>query len=338
MGEEVEISKSNLWPDATLSSIFLSQIEELAEIRNPAEDNLDELSKYLLSDIKPVYVFLPWRNQVLEMIPEHEFFEIKTNRNQLLITSKEQKALYALKVSIAGMSVGSSILYGLVGAGIAKSFVISDFDSYSTSNLNRVQATVIDVGKNKAVVARRRALEMNPFVNITVMTEPITVDNMNVFFGHDTSDIIFEEIDDFKMKIAIREAAKELKKPFVMLTNLADSVQIDVERHDRGDFKIFNGYVSDQVISSIKEKPKISTDDMKLLSVSLVDSSLLPESAFESLRQIGTKLVGRPQLYSTVALDSGIAPYLVRCICLENSIQSGRYVLSLNDVKGSQKA
>ncbi len=335
MGEEVEFLQAGELPEgASSTSVFNEQLSELAEIRNPSlseGESLDKATSGLKEEIHPVYAFFPWRNLVLELVPEDIFFEIKTNRNQLLITTEEQKKLYYdSSISIAGMSVGSSILYGLVGTGISRHIIISDFDNFSTSNLNRVQATVLDVGLNKALVAKRRALEMNPFLKITVIEEPITTDNTSNFITDETT-IIFEEIDDFKMKVGLRNHAKNNKKAYVMLTNLGDGVLIDVERHDSEDVDIFNGNVVAEVIAEIEQAKEVNSDLMKQLSVSLVDRDMISERALNTLQQIGKNLVGRPQLYSTVALDGGIAPYVARRIIIGPELKSGRYRADLKD-------
>jgi molybdopterin/thiamine biosynthesis adenylyltransferase len=335
MGKEVEFLKSDEKPESSsVASIYDEQIFELAEIRNPklSSEELDEqIIKNLKEEIARVYIYFPWRNVVLETVPEEIFLEIKTNRNQLLITSKEQKKLYFdTTISVAGMSVGSSILYGLVGTGISRNIIISDFDDFSTSNLNRVQATILDVGSNKAEVAKRKALEMNPFLKIKTINKPITEENTDEFITDDTS-IIFEEIDDFKMKVKLRKYAKNKKKAYVMLTNLGDGALIDIERHDIEEIDIFNGKVETDIIDEIEKSNEINSNLMKKLSVSLVDRDMISERAINTLNEIGNTLVGRPQLYSTVALDGGIAPYIARRILVGPDLKSGRYKLDLKD-------
>jgi len=332
MDQEVEISENSVKEDDFLvKSIYEDQLLELAEIRNPSSSEKDivDIAKDLTSRVAPVYVKFPWRKIVLKTVPEQEFFEIKTNRNQLLISKDEQEQLYGMKVSVAGMSVGSSLLFGLVGSGFGKHLALADDDVFSTSNLNRVQATTLEVSESKVLVAKRRALEMNPFLKITSYNKRITPDNVDDFLFNGDTNVIFEEIDDFKMKVVLREEAKKKKIPLIMLTNIGDNVMIDVERYDtQPETELFNGLVSSELISKIKTS-EIDQEMMKQLSLALVDRNLVPEEAVLSLQQIGETLVGRPQLYGTVALDGGIAPYLVRQILSSKSVKSGRYSLKL---------
>ncbi len=336
MDKKVEIytTKPKFDSIVQFKSIFQQQLLELAEIRNPklSKPELSTSAKELSDKIIPTYIYYPWRNQVIETVSESEFMEIKTNRNKQLLTKEEQKVLYNLSVSIAGMSVGSSILYGLVGSGICKKITIADDDILSTANLNRVQATLLDVYESKVVVAYRRAMEMNPFLDISVINKRINEKNSDDFFEKLKFSIVFEEIDDFKMKVLLREQAKQLKIPYVMMTNLGDSVLIDIERYDtEPETKPFNGLVSDEIIKRIKSDT-IDQELMKELSVELVDKSLVQGRALTSLKEIGNTLVGRPQLYSTVALDGGIAAYICRRIAIENNIVSGRYSIKLDSI------
>jgi tRNA A37 threonylcarbamoyladenosine dehydratase len=338
MGEEVVfVDLSSIPERAVIRTIYKSQLLELAEIYNPSVSmtEISSIADSLSQTLLPVYVYYPWRNEVLETVPEKEFIEIKTNRNKLLITSEEQEKLYyETTVSIAGMSVGSSILYGLVGTGIAKRFVIADDDVFSNSNLNRVQATVFDIGESKVKTAYRRAMEMNPFLDIKVIDQRITSDTINEFLCSGDIALVFEEIDDFKMKLLIREKAKHYKKPFIMLTNLGDSVQIDIERYDTNSAQEpFHGLVAEDVLSNIREMDTVDRETVKKLSLSLVEKTLVPERALQSLQELGSTLAGRPQLYSTVALDGGIAPFLARKIIIENSKIFGRYTIGLEGMK-----
>lgn len=338
MGKEVVITdkKPEIISGYSFKSIYQDQLIELAEVRNPSTKvtYLNELARELTTEIKPIYIKYSWKKLIIECVPEAPFNELKTNRNQLLITKEEQNKLYNLKISVAGMSVGSSLTYGLVGSGIGNNFNIADDDRFSTSNLNRVQATLLDVNELKVEVSARKITEMNPFVRVSVFKERITEENMNEFMFKGQADIIFEEIDDFRMKVLLREEAKKCRIPYIMMTNLGDSVMIDVERYDiQPETELFNGYVNQETIKRIKTTD-VDEALMKELSVALVDRDLIPMRAAETLKEIGTTLVGRPQLYGTVALDGGIAPFIARKIKLEGDLKSGRYCIKLGEYLG----
>ena len=46
---------------------------------------------------------------------------------------------------------------------------LADFDDLELSNLNRVPATVFDLGVNKATVAARRIAELDPYLHVRVL-------------------------------------------------------------------------------------------------------------------------------------------------------------------------
>ncbi len=321
----------------TVHSIYHSQLRELVEARTPSLSAAETAAEAvrLARTVKPVYVHFPWRGIVLETVPAAEFYELKTNRNQYLLTRAEQSQLYNASVSMAGMSVGSALLYGLVGSGFGCRFTIADGDTFSTTNLNRVQATVLDVDQLKVEIAAQRAFEMNPFIEIHAMAKRLTDADVDTFFFNGKARVIFEEVDDYRMKIVLRERAKAAGIAFVMLTNLVDSVSIDIERYDtEPDTKPFLGLADDALLARIKAG-EMNREIMKDFSVRLVDKALLTDRAYASVDAIGKDLVGRPQLYGTVALDGGLAPYIYRRILLgDPHLRSGRYTLSLSAVMG----
>lgn len=332
MGHKVTITNEK--PDVgEITDLYACQIQELAEIRYPGQNpaELEEQVKSITAKVKPSYVAFSWRKGVLKCVPENEFIEIKTNRNKDLINSEEQAMLYNLKIAMAGMSVGSSLLYGLVGSGIGNHFILSDDDKFSTSNLNRVQTTVFSIGQSKVETAMKQALEMNPFLRVDAMSDRVAATNMDVFTEQGTVNILFEEIDDFKAKITLRKFAKDKRIPLIMLTNLTDNVMIDVERYDIGSTDIFNGLISNDLLDKM-EAGSLTDEDMKNISIQLVDKELLNERAISTVAQIGEKYVGRPQLYGTVALDGGLAPYLLRKLFVDKDLPGGRYSLRLEDI------
>ena len=327
----LDVKISNVKPESKkIKSIYADQLYELSEVRRPylSEDQREHFAAELSKTETPTYVELPWLDYIIECVGAKTFFELKTNRNQLLIKKEEQLLLGGLTISIAGMSVGSSALYGLIGTGIGGKFNIADDDRFSTTNLNRVPATLCDVGEPKVEVAYRRAKEMNPFIEINCVDHRIDSKNIDEFAPESEVDLIVEEIDDVKMKIGIREHAKKIKKPVIMLTNVGDSIICDVERYDsQEDTDIFNGLVGEALIDRLK-KENISPSVMMEFINSLIASDLMSPRVEASLSEIGATLAGRPQLYSTVAIDGGLVPYLVRKIFLDD-IGSGRYILDL---------
>jgi hypothetical protein len=269
---------------------------------------------------------------LLRMVAEEPYQELRTNRNKLLISKNEQQKLWSSTVGIAGLSVGAGIALGLVYSGISKTIKIADLDTISTSNLNRLQASVKDVSKSKVDLAAQRIYEISPYSNVRTFPGGINGKNIDQFFvGDYPLNVVFDEIDDFKIKVKLRLKAKEIKIPLIMLTSLGDGVLIDIERYDIDvKTKPFLGF-ADKAVESIKNNKEITPDDIKRYSVQLVEPKYVPTRALESLIAMNKTLVGRPQLYSTVAINGGLAAYLSRQILLGKELKSGRYFLNLED-------
>jgi hypothetical protein len=99
----------------------------------------------------------------------HEpFYAELTSRNRGLISDLEQSRLRTARFVIAGCgSTGGACVMPLVRSG-AERFVLLDPGEYDVSNLNRQDATLADVGRNKAEAAKGRVLSVNPFATVEV--------------------------------------------------------------------------------------------------------------------------------------------------------------------------
>ena len=129
---------NNIW---SVSDIYHSQVNELAEIRFPGDVVARQafVDEQPAGDLAGAWVYFPWSGVLLHCLPEDELFELRTNRNQNLISKQEQAILAASVVAVAGMSVGSGIALSCVYSGMSGDIKIADFDSLETANLNRLR-------------------------------------------------------------------------------------------------------------------------------------------------------------------------------------------------------
>lgn len=125
-------------------------------------------------------------------------------RTMMLIGEDGLKKLSNVNIVICGLGgVGSFAFEALVRCGI-QNFVIVDRDKVSISNLNRqLIATISNVGKYKVDIACERALDINPFVNITKVKEEIRQENIEQLFSNIKIDYIVDAIDDIAAKVAL---------------------------------------------------------------------------------------------------------------------------------------
>ncbi|HEY5550137.1 MAG TPA: ThiF family adenylyltransferase [Candidatus Saccharimonadales bacterium] len=324
-------------PEIEILDIYEEQLTELFEILHPnldPESSNEIYQRFLKTKIgseKGSWVFYPWSGRLLHILNEANFFALRTNRNQHLITKDEQQKLQEFSVGVLGLSVGGSMAVALAYSAACGELRLSDKDTFSTSNMNRVRVRVGDVGQSKLDVTMRQIYEANPYAKLKGFDEGVSKENIADFIA-DGKFILLEEIDDFDMKIRVRLEAAKRRVPVVMLTNLGDNVLVDIERYDLQDkLKPFNGMVDNKIIEAILNG-QLSEEEKKGYAVQIVGTAHVPTRALESVRDIGRSLVGRPQLYSSVAISGGLATYIVRQIALGAHMPTGRYFYSLADV------
>ena len=313
--------------------IYEKQLTELYESMYPKSER--PLSEFMrerrTGELAGAWVYYPWSGVMLHTLSEDDLTYLLTNRNRDLISSKEQKILSNCQISVAGMSVGSSIALGVVYSGIASRIRISDFDTLDTTNLNRVREGIVDVYESKTEITARRIYERNPYAQVECFSR-IDEQNVNSFLSSPQSSLFVDEIDDFKMKIKIRLLARELGIPTLMFTSLGDNILIDIERYDINPrIPIFNGLIGG-LEETILDGGEIGPEEIKRYSVQLVGEEYVPTKALLSLLEIGRSLSGRPQLYSTVSADGGLAAYIIRRIILSDDVRSGRYFIKFSDI------
>lgn len=316
--------------------LFLSQLKEVFEINNPDlskderyEGKLKEFVEEKLKVKSPGnWICFPWNNELVHTVSEKEYFALRTNRNKLLITEKEQNILYGSCIAVVGLSVGGAIASALPYQSIGKYLKLAEFDTLDTTNLNRVRATISDIGTEKINVVSEQIYSINPYSEIYYFDKGLNDSNLGEFiYGNPKPSIIFEVIDDFEMKIKLRIEARKARIPVVMFSNLGDSVLVDIERFDfNSKLPLFNGVLG-ELPEEILNNPN---EDKNKYAVAMVGMENVPPRAMETVKQIGKTLVGRPQLSSTVALSGTLACYLSRKLLTTGDISSGRFKVDLD--------
>ena len=153
----------------------------------------------------------------------------------------DKKKKYLLSIVFKKESldlVGHAIAHTLAMQGLCGELRLADFDALELSNLNRVPATVFDLGVNKAAVAARRVAEIDPYLAVRVDDRSVTTDTVDEFL--EGLDVVVEECDSLDVKALVREAARRHRLPVVMATS--DRGLVDVERFDtEPDRPVFHG-------------------------------------------------------------------------------------------------
>jgi molybdopterin/thiamine biosynthesis adenylyltransferase/nitroreductase len=267
---------------------------------------------------QPRWVYFPWRRVVIGCLGPHGYRALRLDRNRNLITADEQLSLGGLTIGVAGLSVGHAIAHTLAAEGLCGTIRLADFDHLELSNLNRVPATLLDIGVNKAVVAARRLAELDPYLDVQVMTSGLTADDLDEFL--DGLDIVVEECDSFAMKIMVRERARSLRLPVLMATS--DRGLIDVERFDLEPTRpVLHGLLGDVDSTRLANAP--SRDNIPHMLRHL-DPSRTSGRFTASLVEMGKTLSTWPQLAGDVVLGAAAIAEAVRRIGLNQPLGSGQ--------------
>jgi hypothetical protein len=172
-------------------------------------------------------------------------------------------------------------------------------------------------------VAARRIAELDPYLEVQVMTAGLSRDTIDNFL--DGLDIVVEECDSLDMKALVRESARERRLPVLMATS--DRGLVDIERFDIEPARpIFHGLLADidaGALSGLSNSEKIPH------VLRMIDAASLSARGAASLVEVGHTLSTWPQLAGDVALGATAIAEAVRRIGLEEDLSSGRIRLDV---------
>jgi len=318
------------YPQTVMVDAFSRQIKELFFIDNPAYvgENKeaiyeDEVFKKYAAKKKNAYtnIYYSWNGHMVKTVRRNDYFRLKTNRNQDLITAAEQEKLSRFRAAVLGMSVGSNIAFVLTQAGISSKIILADFDELDTTNLNRIFGGAHQIGLNKSILAAQRIYEDNPFAKVTLLPKGVNEKNLKSLLKRKKIDCLIEEIDFIPMKIIIRRLAMEYKVPVFMITDNGDGIVLHIERYDLGYKKIFHQDLEywEKKLQTFKQEKggekKISggiiMDDI-VGGAHLVDPRMLASVK----KVLDKKLVSWSQLGSAALLGGVYITYAIKRIVL----------------------
>ncbi len=314
----------------------LEQLEELLRARCPrrkySRAEIDRLVGEHLGDTAIEeygrWVFYPWSGRLVHVLPEHEYRELRVDRNRYKITPVEQRKLAQYRIGIVGLSVGKASAVTLATEGVGGEFRLADFDRLSLSNMNRMMIGAHNLGMNKATIAAREMFELDPYLKISLFPDGITEENIGRFLvGGGKLDLIIEECDDLLMKVRLRERARALRIPVIMDTN--ERGMIDIERFDIDSQRpIFHGMLGHIEADALKG---LSTKD-KVPYVLRLIGDRMSDRLIASMVEIEETVSSWPQLASGVALGGALTTDVTRRILLGEFESSGRYYVDLEKI------
>ena len=272
------------------------------------------------------WAYYPWRRTVVAVLGPRGFRAVRLDRNRNVITADEQSRLGELRIGVAGLSAGHVIAHTIAAQGLCGELRLADFDHLELSNLNRVPATVFDIGLNKAEVAARRIAELDPYLAVGIMDTGLTLDTVDEFL--DGLNIVVEECDSLDMKAILRERARARGIPVLMATS--DRGLIDVERFDiEPQRPILHGLLGEVDPASLA---RMTSGQKVPYMLRLLDARELSSRALASVIEIDRTLSTWPQVAGDVVLGATAVAEAVRRIGLGERLPSGRARLDISGV------
>ncbi|QIS18939.1 ThiF family adenylyltransferase [Nocardia terpenica] len=278
------------------------------------------------------FVVYPWRKTIVRLPNSELYRRLRSSRNRFIIEDDEQSRWAEAVLGVAGLSVGASALTSCSLTG-ARRFRLAEYDTLSITNLNRLAASVCDIGTPKLALAQRRVLELDPYSSIDAFPEGCSRDSTAAFLGTasgcDQLAVLIEEMDDIAAKVELRKQARAAGIPVVMATDNGDNAILDVERFDLDrQYPLFHGRAGG--VEAWPAKDLRNPRHRVALAQRIVGIELTARTRF-SLTQVGRTLTGWPQLGTAAAVAGAAAAYAARLIVTGHPLQSGRYRVDLDD-------
>jgi hypothetical protein len=309
--------------------------DELFDVLHPTERHDDERRKAFIEEVEGEgeffgkWFYFPW-NRTLAHYPEKEQYQaLRTFRNRSIITNEEQMRLLGVRPLVAGLSVGSKITRSLLHSGVGGAYILADFDTLSTTNLNRIHASGLDTEASKLSIQARMISEVDPYVDQVHLVEGVTEDTL--YSLDRMPDILFDEVDDFTAKAILRQYARERKLPLIMATDVGDTTLLDIERYDTESPAPFNGRVNEKTFAKMLSGELTPEEKMRLMTRIIG----LSNASFRLLDSVmDPALAGFPQLDTTASSGGAFATLAAREILLGSDVPSGRRIINNRKLLG----
>lgn len=310
-----------------------NQLLEFYKINNPKRKLTENESDDYLAEWKDkhtieaygTWVFYPWKNELVHLLPKEDFIRLRTSRNQYKIHPQEQDLLATKKIGLIGLSVGQSVALSLSMERVYGTLRIADFDQLDLSNLNRIRSSVANLGLAKTTIVAREIAEIDPFLNVEVFEEGITDTNLTEFLGEGANklDLLIEECDSLNIKIKSRIQARSKGIPVIMDTS--DRGMMDIERFDlEPNRSLMHGMVDEERADNIDQW---TAKERLALVMDMVGAQNISARLKASLLEVEESLTTWPQLASSVAMGGALSTIVSRQILLGEKVKSGRFYL-----------
>lgn len=308
--------------------LFLVNHPDLAHDKNQE----DEFARGIMAQGESFgrWFYFPWEKRIIRYPSQEDLFAMRTARNKNIITDEEQRKLGSSTIALYGLSVGSSIATGLVQSGVGSTYVIGDFDTITPTNLNRMSATVEDIGSSKVDYVAKVISKTDPYIRQVHDRCGYTPGSLALLDTY-TPDLLIEEVDNLSAKALMRQYASTRHVPLIMATDLGKKSIIDIELHNKERVKPFLGKVSARLYESLLHGEYSAAQETKAKS-QIVGLKNVSTRMVRSVMDIGRTTTGNPQLRHVVTLSESLAVEAAAGILLDRVKKSGSHGVSLPGV------
>lgn len=275
------------------------------------------------------WIHRPWARQLVRTLPPAELRALRLDRNRYRIRADEQRRLAEACIAVCGLSVGQAIAVCMAQEGVGTSFRLADPDHLDLSNLNRLRASIADLGVPKVTLAARALLDLDPYLAIAALPDGVRLEDPDALLLREDGrpvDLLVEECDNLPLKIALRRRARQLRIPVLMATTEGDL--LDVERFDlEPERPLFHGLCAGIDLDAILA----GDDDARTAFVmAVLGRQVLSARTAASMIELRETTTSWPQLASAVALGAAQVCTAARSLLIGAPCPSGRRRVDLD--------
>ena len=316
----------------------ISIADDLFSIRHPeALSDASQREEYIKSQLDKRHEFgrwfyFPWDGSLTRYPERVDHFDLRTARNRNLVTEEEQRRIGLATIAVYGLSVGRLVTETLVMSGIGSKYILGDFDTVSPTNLNRMSATMQDVGGFKVDNLAKRISKVDPYIEQVHDRSGFSDGSMGLLDAHSPS-LVVEEVDQLGAKVGLREYARSRAIPLVMATDLGSRAIVDTEIYGSRGVRPFLGRVPSSLYGRLLEGTANEVQKREAL-MRIVGPFNLSTRMIDSAMEVGETISGNPQLGRVAMVGAALAAETVEEILLGRRLKSGSKKVSIRDVLG----
>ncbi len=198
---------------------------------------------------------------------------------------KSQEIFRKIHPGVMGLSVGSNIVKAIMQVIRPDCLSIADPAMFKATNQNRVTGLSYNLmllseqqqqGNNETIYGLRNKAEVlaeqlygeDPYVNISVFKDGVTLKNMDKFLKN--VNIVIDVADSTEYKLALAQKAREQEIRYIRITDAGDSVWMDIRPFDLDKNISISPDISDQKLFELEESASRSREDFFRFADALV--------------------------------------------------------------------